>query len=78
MSMTILLTLDLLLTMISLNCHSFLCLLAFSLTFSSWKVIHLPPALGKTISYFKILLCAPDSTYIHPELAISYSAPLQH
>lgn len=72
MSMSMLLTLDFSLTQTYLNAHGFSCLLDFSLTiFSSWKVIHLPPALGKFLSYFKTLLCDPDSTYIQAELAIS-------
>lgn len=62
--LSVLLTLDLSLTMTCLNCQGFSYLLAFSLiTFSSWKVIHLPPILSKITSYFKTLPNAPDSTY---------------
>lgn len=66
--MSMILTLDLSLTMSFLHCLGFSCLLAFSLIFSSSKVTPLLPALGKMISYFKTLPCAPDST-LHQALS---------
>lgn len=53
MSMSMLLTLDLSLTITSLNCHGFSFII-----FASWKVIHLPPTLGKIMSHFKTTVCS--------------------